>query len=159
MRRAIRPAIRRNGFFLEGEGVFTNVILRRERLGVKSQVGVVLLFCGLVLFTGCSETKTGGDEGVSLNIETEQPTPIRFEGQATPVLLPHTNLYIFLTSSRPLYFRDGKYYQFYRDNWFRSEDLNGPWEQIDPIEIPDLLQNLPPDYYYNNFPYKLQKER
>ena len=137
--------------------MFTKVILGRGGIPVK-RVVVVLLFCGgAFLFSGCAESGRTQDT-VSLSVEGEQPSPIRFEGQSTPVLLPHTNLYIFLTSSRPLYFRDGKYYQYYRDNWYRSEDLKGPWEQIDPAEIPDLLQNLPPDYYYDNFPYKLRKD-
>ena len=136
--------------------MFTEVILGRGGIPVKRAVGV-LLFCGGVLFAaGCAGGPPAADT-VSLSVAGEQPSPIRFEGQSTPVLLPHTNLYIFLTSSRPLYFRDGKYYQYYQDNWYRSEDLKGPWEQIDPEEIPDLLQNLPPDYYYDNFPYKLQK--
>ena len=137
--------------------MFTKVILGRGGIPVKRAVGV-LLFCGGVLFAaGCAGGRPEADT-VSLSVAGEQPSPIRFEGQSTPVLLPHTNLYIFLTSSRPLYFRDGKYYQYYQDNWYRSEDLKGPWEQIDPAEIPDLLQNLPPDYYYDNFPYKLRKD-
>ena len=137
--------------------MFTKVILGRGGIPVKRVVGVLFFCGGAFLFSGCAGGP-GTQDTVSLSVEGEQPSPIRFEGQSTPVLLPHTNLYIFLTSSRPLYFRDGKYYQYYRDNWYRSEDLKGPWEQIDPAEIPDLLQNLPPDYYYNNFPYKLRKD-
>ncbi|EQD25714.1 MAG: hypothetical protein D084_Lepto4C00020G0001, partial [Leptospirillum sp. Group IV 'UBA BS'] len=124
---------------------------------VKRMIGVLLLGAGALFSGGCAEGGAAGDT-VSLSVTGDQPPPIRFEGQSTPVLLPRTNLYIFLTSSRPLYFRNGKYYQYYRDNWYRSEDLKGPWERIDPEEIPDLLQNLPPDYYYNNFPYKLRKD-
>jgi len=134
-------------------------ILGEGGSNVKRMVILAFLTLPGFLITACSEN-AGTDQTVSVSIDANrQPSPLRFEGQATPVLLPRTNLYIFLTSSRPLYFRDGSYYQYYRDHWYRSEDLKGPWQSIDTEEIPDLLQNLPPDYYYNNFPYKLEKER
>ena len=150
--------MRRNGFLREGVGVFTRVILGGERKAVKRIAGVFLLGAGIFFLSACVDGGGGSGDAVSLSVEGDQPSPIRFEGQATPVLLPHTNLYVFLTSSRPLYFRDGKYFQYYRDNWYRSDDLKGPWEQIDGTQIPDLLQNIPPDYYYDNFPYKLRKD-
>jgi hypothetical protein len=151
--------MRRKGFLREGDGVLTKVILGGEQKTVKRMAGALLLLtAGLFLFSACAGGGGGSGNEVSLSVEGDQPSPIRFEGQATPVLLPHTNLYVFLTSSRPLYFRDGKYFQYYRDNWYRSEDLKGPWEQIDGTQIPDLLQNIPPDYYYDNFPYKLKKD-
>lgn len=132
----------------------TPVILGRFREGVKG-VGVTLVLAGTMFAaSGCS---SGNEPGAAISVD-DQPTPIRFEGQSTPVLLPRTNLYIFLTSSRPLYMRDGAYFQYYQDHWYRSEDLKGPWEAIDGDQIPDLLQNLPPDYYYDNFPYKLRKD-
>ncbi len=132
----------------------TSKILGGLKTGVKGSALVLALAGSLLATTGCT-SDNGSGSAISVD---DQPTPIRFEGQSTPVLLPRTNLYIFLTSSRPLYMRDGVYYQYYQDHWYRSEDLKGPWEAIDGDQIPDLLQNLPPDYYYDNFPYKLQKD-
>ncbi|MHB8369982.1 MAG: hypothetical protein ACYDBP_09935 [Leptospirales bacterium] len=132
----------------------TKAILGRIGGGVKGWTIPFMLSAALLVGAGCA-SNAPGEGAVSVD---DQPTPIRFEGQSTPVLLPRTNLYIFLTSSRPLYLRDGVYYQYYQDQWYRSEDLKGPWEAIEGDKIPDLLQNLPPDYYYDNFPYKLRKD-
>ena len=133
----------------------TPTILGRFRERVKGMGGALFLAATLFAASGCS-TDNGAAPAISVD---DQPTPLRFEGQSTPVLLPRTNLYIFLTSSRPLYMRDGVYYQYFQEHWYRAEDLKGPWEAINGDQIPDLLQNLPPDYYYDNFPYKLRKEQ
>ena len=87
------------------------------------------------------------------------PPPIRFDATPVPTLLPRTNLYLFLSSDRPVYYRKGSYYQNWKGNWFASDDLRGPWRAIEKEELPDLLVNVPPDYFYENFPYKLRKDR
>lgn len=143
-------------FWGEGEDMFTIAILEKGGIIVKRALLGVLVVGTFFLVAACADNSVQQDS-VSLSIDADQPSPVRFEGNATPVLLPHTNLYIFLTSSRPLYFRDGNYFQYYRDHWYRSEDLKGPWETVGEEDIPDLLRNLPADYYYNNFPYKVQK--
>ncbi len=139
--------------------MLTNKILSRGGDPVKGMITALAMICAVSLLAGCSGGGNTPENTPALMDEGDQPTPIQFEGQSTPVLLPHTNLYIFLTSSRPLYYRDGAYYQFYQDYWYRSEDLKGPWMKIDVTQIPDLLRSVPPEYYYDNFPYKLRKDQ
>jgi hypothetical protein len=138
--------------------VFTGVIVGEGIKGVKATL-LTALFVGISFLLVSCVSPPVSTEPQSLLLETEQPTPIRFEGHATPILLPRTNLYIFLTSSRPLYYRDGTYFQYFRENWYKADDLKGPWQRVDVVEIPDLLRSVPPDYYYNNFPYKIERER
>ena len=149
----------RAGFLLEGAGMLTRAILGEDRRVVKQLMLVWVAVWSLALCSGCAGQHSPEESGAISFDSDRQPSEIRFEGQATPVLLPRTNLYIFLTSSRPLYYRDGHYYQYWRDHWFMSDDLKGPWQKADIQDIPDLLRSVPPEYYYDNFPYKLQKER
>ncbi len=113
------------------------------------------LFVALFLTAGCQSAQSAR----SADLSDETPTPIRFDARPVPTLLPRTNLYLFFSSDRPLYYREGEYFQYWHEHWFAADDLRGPWNPIPPYELPDLLQSVPPDYYYDNFPYKLRKEK
>ncbi len=128
------------------------------RLGA-GRVKHFLMFClvplGLVLMlNGCQSDPSSQ----SLDLSDETPTPIHFDARPLPTLLPRTNLYLFFSADRPLYFSEGQYYQNWHAHWFASGDLRGPWNPVTTEEIPDMLRNVPPDYYYDNFPYKLRKD-
>ena len=151
--------IRRTGFLND----FLCVSFMRRILGVRIQ-GVKgpfsrplfsALVIALFLTTGCQSDQTAR----TADLSDETPTPIRFEARPVPTLLPRTNLYLFFSSDRPLYYREGEYFQYWHKHWFAADDLRGPWNPIAPYQLPDLLQSVPPDYYYDNFPYKLRKEK
>ncbi|KGA92919.1 hypothetical protein LptCag_1296 [Leptospirillum ferriphilum] len=143
---------------------FLRVSFMRRILGGRSQ-GVKSLFClpvfsawvfalFVILASGCQSAETAH----TADLSDETPTPIRFDARPVPTLLPRTNLYLFFSSDRPLYYREGEYFQYWHKHWFAADDLRGPWNPITPYQLPDLLQSVPPDYYYDNFPYKLRKE-
>lgn len=151
--------IRRTGFFRDlGGASFMHRILclRRDRVKRLLPSGILgaAIFC-LFLFSGC---QTGGAPSPADQVD-ETPTPIHFDAQPVPTLLPRTNLYLFFQSDRPLYYREGEYFQYWHSHWFAADDLRGPWNPIKTFQLPDLLQSVPPDYYYDNFPYKLRKEK
>ncbi len=45
------------------------------------------------------------------------------------------------------FFYDGMYWVFQNDNWYTSSWYNGPWESVDPYEVPDYLLRIPVRYY------------
>ena len=140
-------------------GIFTDAILEKGRALVKRSLLMGCVVAALGILSSCAGSGPANSPDGAMIESDDPPTPVLFEGQPTPVLLPRTNLYIFLTSSRPLYYRNGHYYQFWRDQWYSGEDLKGPWQKAGILDIPDLLRSVPPEYYYDNFPYKLRKER
>ncbi|MHB8422625.1 MAG: hypothetical protein ACYC9S_10290 [Leptospirales bacterium] len=150
--------IKKIGFRRDFFGVsFMSRILGRGAEGVKR----FLFFCfflGLPLtaFSGC---QSSGSTVQSVDLADESPTPIHFDANPVPTLLPRSNLYLFLSSDRPLYYSTGQYFQNWHSHWFAAGDLRGPWSPVTTDDIPDLLRNVPPDYYYDNFPYRLRKEK
>lgn len=150
--------IRKIGFrrdFLGGSSI--GGILGREGGRVKRFLFCFFL-CGCVLssFSGCQSASPNTS---TVELSEETPSAIHFDARPIPTLLPRTNLYLFLSSDRPLYYSEGQYYQNWHSHWFASGDLRGPWSPVTPDQIPDLLRNVPPDYYYDNFPYKLRKDQ
>lgn len=151
--------MRSTGFFrdLGGASAMQRILcLYRDRVKrfLSSRALGAAIFC-LFLLTGC----TTGGAPPSADRADETPTPIHFDAQPVPTLLPRTNLYLFFQSDRPLYYREGQYFQYWHSHWFSADDLRGPWNPIKTFQLPDLLQSVPPDYYYDNFPYKLRKEK
>ncbi len=150
--------------FLRGFlGVDMIRILWRFTLGVKQKslkgfpgAFFLVAFFVVVLFSvqGCS---TEGPPPISVSKVT--PDTLRFDGDPVPTLIPTTNLYIFLNSDRPLYFSDGQYFQSFKGYWFSSNGLEGPWMPCEVMDLPDLLRSVPPEYYYDNFPSQLKKDR
>jgi hypothetical protein len=45
------------------------------------------------------------------------------------------------------FFYDGMYWVFQNDNWYASSWYNGPWEFVDPYEVPVYLLRIPVRYY------------
>jgi hypothetical protein len=45
------------------------------------------------------------------------------------------------------FFYDGMYWVFQNDNWYASSWYNGPWEAVDPYEVPVYLLRIPVRYY------------
>jgi hypothetical protein len=45
------------------------------------------------------------------------------------------------------FFYDGMYWVFQNDNWYTSSWYNGPWEAVDPYDVPAYLLRIPVRYY------------
>ena len=45
------------------------------------------------------------------------------------------------------FFYDGMYWVFQNDNWYTSSWYNGPWEYVDPYDVPVYLLRIPVRYY------------
>ena len=45
------------------------------------------------------------------------------------------------------FFYDGMYWVFQNDNWYASSWYNGPWEAVDPYEVPVYVLRVPVRYY------------
>lgn len=136
-------------------------ILGAESKRVKQNIERLLPILALFLIlAACRSTQPENTADIS---DIPPPPPIRFDATPVPTLLPHSNLYLFLSSDRPVYYSNGLYFQNWDKNWFESDDLRGPWRPLGrkhlDKELPDLLENVPPDYYYENFPYKLRKDQ
>lgn len=45
------------------------------------------------------------------------------------------------------FFYDGMYWVYQRDNWYASSWYNGPWELVDPYNVPLYVLRVPVRYY------------
>jgi hypothetical protein len=45
------------------------------------------------------------------------------------------------------FFYDGSYWVFSDDNWYVSSWYNGPWEMMDPYDVPVFILRIPVRYY------------
>ena len=45
------------------------------------------------------------------------------------------------------FFYDGLYWVFDGNNWYDSSWYNGPWENVDPFQVPSPLLQVPVSYY------------
>ena len=46
-----------------------------------------------------------------------------------------------------LFFYDGLYWVFQDDNWYTSAWYNGPWDWVDPFDVPVYVLRVPVRYY------------
>ena len=51
------------------------------------------------------------------------------------------------------FFYDGLYWVFHGDNWYVSSWYNGPWELVDPYDVPVYVLRIPVRYYRVPPPY------
>ena len=52
-----------------------------------------------------------------------------------------------------LFFYDGLYWVFQGDNWYASSWYNGPWDMVDPYDVPLYVLRVPVRYYHQPPPY------
>ncbi len=52
-----------------------------------------------------------------------------------------------------LFFYDGLYWVFHGDNWYASSWYNGPWDVVDPYDVPLYVLRIPVRYYRQPPPY------
>jgi hypothetical protein len=52
-----------------------------------------------------------------------------------------------------LFFYDGLYWVFHGDNWYASSWYNGPWDVVDPYDVPLYVLRVPVRYYRHPPPY------
>ena len=52
-----------------------------------------------------------------------------------------------------LFFYDGLYWVFQGDNWYASSWYNGPWDMVDPYDVPLYVLRVPVRYYRQPPPY------
>jgi hypothetical protein len=69
------------------------------------------------------------------------------------VAIPGYPVYYAPRTRGNYFFYDGLYWVFDADNWYASDWYNGPWDQVDPYEVPDFLLRIPVRYYQAPPPY------
>jgi len=77
--------------------------------------------------------------GVSLGIH--QPVYPEF------VLVPGTPVYYAPQVPANYFFYDGLYWVFQDDNWYVSSWYNGPWDLVEPDDVPLFVLRVPVQYY------------
>ena len=63
------------------------------------------------------------------------------------VLVPGTPVYYAPRANSNYFFYDGLYWVYRGDNWYSSAWYNGPWQAIDPEEVPLFVLRVPVRYY------------
>jgi hypothetical protein len=63
------------------------------------------------------------------------------------VLVPGTPVYYDAHSNSNYFFYDGAYWVYAGDNWYVSSWYNGPWDSVDPNDMPLFVLRVPVRYY------------
>lgn len=63
------------------------------------------------------------------------------------VRVPGHPVYYDSQASSNYFFYDGLYWVFQRDNWYASSWFNGPWQVVEPDEVPLFVLRVPVRYY------------
>jgi hypothetical protein len=80
-----------------------------------------------------------GSHGVSIGIDVPvYPHLVRVPGY--PV-------YYAPQANSNYFFYDGLYWVYQSDNWYASSWYNGPWEAVEPYDVPLFLLRVPVRYY------------
>ncbi len=78
------------------------------------------------------------------------PPGLVFESEPELILIPHTYVYYVSKDDNDLFFYDGYWWRPWHDNWYRSDIYSGPWDMIDPDDVPAAVVDLPP--HWRGFP-------
>lgn len=63
------------------------------------------------------------------------------------VLVPGTPVYYDAHANSNYFFYDGMYWVYSDDNWYASTWYNGPWDYVDPNDMPLYVLRVPVRYY------------
>jgi len=63
------------------------------------------------------------------------------------VVVPGYPVYYAPRVQANLFFYDGMYWAYQRDDWYTSAWYNGPWEYVDPEYVPVFVLRIPVRYY------------
>lgn len=63
------------------------------------------------------------------------------------VLVPGSPVYYAPRANSNYFFYDGLYWVYRDDNWYSSDWYNGPWQSINPVDVPRFVLRVPVRYY------------
>lgn len=63
------------------------------------------------------------------------------------VLVPDSPVYYAPQEDSNYFFYDGLYWVYADDNWYASSWYNGPWDLVDPYDVPMFVLRVPVRYY------------
>jgi len=69
------------------------------------------------------------------------------------VPIPGYPVYYAPDLGRNYFFYDGLYWVFHHDRWYVSDWYDGPWEGVDPFDVPLFILRIPVRYYAEPPPY------
>lgn len=59
------------------------------------------------------------------------------------IVIPGTYVYYYDGADNDIYFYSGRWWRFYGDTWYRSDDYSGPWVFIEITRVPRPVIILP----------------
>jgi hypothetical protein len=94
--------------------------------------------CILILIFVLWTAPSGADEiSIGFNL-SEYPELVQ---------VPDYPVYYAPSVSANYFFYDGDFWMYQDDNWYKSPWYDGPWERMDPQEVPDIMLQVPVRYY------------
>lgn len=94
--------------------------------------------CAFILLLALCAAPAWADEiDIGLNISTYPQL----------VLVPGYPVYYAPDVPANYFFYEGDFWLYDADNWYRSPWYDGPWERVDPEEVPDVILQIPIRYY------------
>lgn len=72
---------------------------------------------------------------------------INLGGYPTLARIPGYPVYYAPGVNSNYFFYDGLYWVYEGDNWYESSWYNGPWQMVDPFDVPVFLLRVPVRYY------------
>ncbi len=101
------------------------------------------LLASAVLGATIALSPAAAQAGVSIQIEAALPG--LFLPMPTPpamVWLPGVNFYVARDSSRPFFYREGRYYMRHDNRWYSSTYYGGPWSAMPYRALPMPLRRF-----------------
>lgn len=95
--------------------------------------GVLILLCALSMPVNADEMS------VSIGINLYEYPELE--------LMPGYPVYYAPQLNANYFFYDGSYWVYYADNWYVSDWYDGPWQLVDPVDVPDFILRIPVRFY------------
>ena len=73
---------------------------------------------------------------------------VNFAAYPELVPIPGYPVYYDPRANYNYFFYDGLYWAFWNDNWYASSWYNGPWQLVDPYNVPLFVLRIPVRYYH-----------
>jgi hypothetical protein len=94
----------------------------------------------------CTATATNAEISVGINMPGIS-IGINVPVYPRLVQVPGYPVYYDPRADSNYFFYDGLYWVYRGDNWYESSWYNGPWQSVDPIDVPLFVLRVPVRYY------------
>ena len=120
---------------------------------------IVYLMVSLFFVASIPFVSTAADVNINIGVPLQPAPPPGVPPEAPPyeefaeppdvVAVPSGTTTVYMVPNTVgLYFYDGYWWRFNEGYWYRSTIYSGPWVYVDPVIVPRVVVDVPPEYVY-----------